>query len=95
MGKFKQWLEFGGGGGAATTAMHGGLSAFDRGNVNMNVRSKTQTQDGRVGHDAERMEVPPERLFGLKKKSDRKRPTKNIDSRRSGVVRDNRPNIVY
>ena len=100
MGSFKTWLEFGGGGGAATTAMHGGLSAFDRGNVNMNIRSKTQTQDGRVGHaDDEGPKTPPEVTFGLRTPSERKRSkergSRSIHKRRGGVTRDTRPDIVY
>jgi hypothetical protein len=98
MGNFKSWLEYGGGGGAATALMHGGLDGHELGNTNMNIRSKTMTQNGRTGHaDEDGPEKKPEDAFGFRdpyaRKASKERRSRLIDKKRS--IRDNRPDIVY
>ena len=89
---FRDWLFNDG----ATSLMHGGLSdtPFNPGNSNMPCRSKHQTQDGKPVDD-EPLDVPPEKLFGFRKKwmgkLGEKRPPNRIHKPRSVLIRIDRP----
>lgn len=97
------FAEYGGGLGAATSAIHGGLGdPLTGGNSNMpfGVRSKWQTKDGLAdtGKDPDEPRVPPDRLFGydrkpLEKKDTIERRAKYIDRKTGIPLRVDRPDI--
>ncbi len=102
--KFKTWFaEYGGGLGAATSVIHGGLGdPFSAGNSNMpfGVRSKIQTKDGLAdtGKDPDEPDVPPDQLFGYNrrpvgKKDTIERRAKTINRKTGVPLRLDRPDI--
>ena len=94
--KFKTWfVGYGGGMGAATTGMHGGIIDPVRTNDNMpyGVRSKYATKEG--GKEDTDPQVNPDKLFGIRKPNDMKRQVKGINKGTgTGVpLRVDRPDI--
>lgn len=88
--KYESYMaEYGGGGGAATSAMHGGIQDLPGSNLNNNmpVRSKISATD--QVKEAPDMEESPEKLFGFKKWLDKKRAResgqRDIHKKRQGA----------
>lgn len=77
--RFKQWLiqiEGMGGGGAATSMMHGGISGLPGSalNTNMPVQSKISTKDGcdKMQPDGADDKIDPDKLFNFRSHGDKK-----------------------
>lgn len=102
--RFKVWFaEYGGGLGAATSVMHGGLGdPVMTGNANMpyGVRSKTQTKDGRADWQDDPEDQQKVADFGFERRpldkiTTRERRSKRIDRSRPIPLRNPAPDIIY
>jgi hypothetical protein len=96
---FREWFfEYGGGLGATTSIMHGGMDdPFGKDNTNMPVKSK-YVGDGGQKTD-EPMTPSPDRKFGfgkfLSRKHSKERGTKRINKVQKRPMRNDVSDIIY
>ena len=96
--RFRDWLfEYGGGLGATTSIMHGGLDdPAGKDNTNIGVRSKLNGPAQPA--DSEQMEPSPDKTFGFNRFLDRKRSkergSKRINKQKR-PMRNDVSDIIY
>ena len=97
---FREWLfEYGGGLGATTSIMHGGMDdPFVKGNTNMPVRSKYIGDAGQKT-DSEPMQPSPDSTFGygkfLSRKHSKEKGRKPINRVQKRPMRNDVSDIIY